>query len=122
MSSVISTISTILNSVNDPLGIFTSDNYQGVNVGGEHGVFGKTGEKIWNAATDPMKNYVEDFAPEIEIAPVASTVQDTPDIVTKAAGTEASNLRRRKIYSSMTKTSGSGVTEPPVVGLKKILG
>jgi hypothetical protein len=122
MSKVISTVTKVLNSVNDPLGIFTGNNYQKVNVGGSHGVFGKTGEKIFTGITNPMQNYKDDIAPDIEIPSTLqmSPVEDTT--VTKAATVEASNIRRRKASANMIKTSGSGVTDSPTVGLKKILG
>jgi hypothetical protein len=123
MSSLISGASSFTSILNDPLGIF-KPNDLGINIGGGKGIAGKTGGRIWDAWSDPMANYKEDFMPEVELPAITSSVDKTgsKSLVDQAAQSEAYRIRRRAGSASMIKTSGMGVMDTPTTSLKTILG
>lgn len=115
------TLTTLLNSANDPLGLFTSDNYQGLNVGGKHGIFGKTGESLWSIATTAGYQNPEEMDLDAPATVQGMSPEELEAKSRLAADTEAKRLRKRKGAGSTILSSMAGDTSTASV-LKQTLG
>jgi hypothetical protein len=120
------TNSKILNTINDPLGIFQSDNYIGLNVGKKIGM-GKDVEQWWSLATTGGV-LGRDVTPEPSGWTTADATANTPKIEVD----DAAAMARREFYQKQallasrkgtTKTTSLGVASDVLqTNRKSLLG